>query len=183
MQVGLAGALETLCGQAYGAGQYQKFGLYIYSAIISLILVCFPVSLLWIFVEKLLILIGQDPLISHEAGKYSILLIPALFAFAILQSFIRYFQSQGLIFPMLVSSCAALGLHIPVCWVLVYKFELGSTGAAMSICLSYWLSVLFLGLYMKYSSNCEKTRVAFSIQLSSVREFICFAVPSAAMAW
>ncbi|KAF3444318.1 hypothetical protein FNV43_RR14008 [Rhamnella rubrinervis] len=179
--VGLAGALETLCGQAYGAGQYQKCGMFTNCAIISLILVCFPVSLLWIFVEKLLILIGQDPLISHEAGKYSILLIPALFANAILQSLIRYFQSQGLIFPMLVSSCATLCLHIPVCWVLVYKFELGSTGAAMSICLSFWLNVLFLGLYMMYSSNCEKTRVAFSIQVSGVREFICFAVPSAAM--
>ncbi|XP_048328790.2 protein DETOXIFICATION 3 isoform X1 [Ziziphus jujuba] len=180
--VGMAGALETLCGQAYGAGQYHKFGMYAYCAVISLMLVCLPISLLWVFIEDLLILIGQDPLISHQAGKYAILLIPALFAHSILQSLIRYFLSQGLILPMLISSCSTLCFHIPVCWVLVYKLELGSTGAAMSICLSYWLSVIFLSLYMKYSSKCNKTRVAFSTEVfSSIKEFICFAVPSAVM--
>ncbi|KAH7533918.1 hypothetical protein FEM48_Zijuj04G0182400 [Ziziphus jujuba var. spinosa] len=34
----MAGALETLCGQAYGAGQYEKLGMYTYSAMISLLL-------------------------------------------------------------------------------------------------------------------------------------------------
>lgn len=180
----MASALETLCGQAYGAGQYDKFGKYIYCATISLLLVCLPISILWIFVEKLLILIGQDPLVSHEAGKYSILLIPALFASAILQAMLRYFQCQGLIYPILISSCTTLCFHVPVCWAIVYKLELGSTGAALSICLSYWLSVILLGLYIKYSSNCEKTRVAFSMEVfSSIKEFLCFAVPSALMIW
>ncbi|XP_022141871.1 protein DETOXIFICATION 8-like isoform X5 [Momordica charantia] len=36
--LGMAGALETLCGQAYGAEQYQKLGVYTYSCMISLIL-------------------------------------------------------------------------------------------------------------------------------------------------
>ncbi|KAH7533919.1 hypothetical protein FEM48_Zijuj04G0182500 [Ziziphus jujuba var. spinosa] len=180
--IGMAGAMETLCGQAYGAGQYEKLGTYTYSAMISLLLVCLPVSLLWIFVEKLLVFIGQDPLISHEAGKYSILLIPALFASAILQSLLRYFQCQGLILPMLLSSVSTLCFHIPICWTLVHKLELGSTGAAISICIAYWLSVTFLALYMKYSSYCEKTLVAFSTDaFLRIKEFLCFAVPSALM--
>ncbi|KAG6737820.1 hypothetical protein POTOM_059350 [Populus tomentosa] len=37
-QFGLAGALEALCRQAYGAEQYQKLRTYTYCAIISLIL-------------------------------------------------------------------------------------------------------------------------------------------------
>lgn len=78
----MACALETLCGQAYGAEQYRKLGIYTYGAIISLLLVCVPIALLWIFMEKLLIIIGQDPLISQEAGKYSIGLIPTLFPYA-----------------------------------------------------------------------------------------------------
>ncbi|GKA73234.1 MATE efflux family protein [Tanacetum coccineum] len=63
----MASALETLCGQAYGAGQYAKLSTYTYGAIISLIMVCFPISILWIYIDKLLILLGQDPLISAEA--------------------------------------------------------------------------------------------------------------------
>ncbi|PON42143.1 Multi antimicrobial extrusion protein [Trema orientale] len=180
---GMAGALETLCGQAYGAEQYEKLGIYTYCSVVSLTLVCLPVSLLWIFVEKILEFIGQDPLISHEAGKYSILLIPALLAYAILQSLVRYFQTQGLTLPMLFSSCATLCFHIPVCWILVYKLELGTTGAALSIGFSYWLNVLFLVIYIKYSSACEKTRVSFSIDvLLRIREFFQLGVPSAVMA-
>ncbi|KAH7533917.1 hypothetical protein FEM48_Zijuj04G0182300 [Ziziphus jujuba var. spinosa] len=180
--LGMAGALETLCGQAYGANQYQKLGIYTYCASICLSLVCLPISILWMIMDKVLILVGQDPLISQEATKYASLLIPALFAYAIQQSLVCYFQSQGLTFPVLISSCTILCFHIPVCWALVYKLELGSRGAAMSIGLSYWLNVIFLVLYMKYSSDCEKTRVTFSIDvLLSIREFLSYAIPSGVM--
>lgn len=180
---GMAGALETLCGQAYGAEQYQKLGIYTYCAVLSLTLVCLPVSLLWIYVDKLLTLLGQDPSISFGAGKYSICLIPSLFGYAILQSLVRYFQSQGLILPMLYTSCITLCFHVPVCWVLIFKCELGITGAALSIGLSYWLNAIMLGFYMKYSSTCEKTRISFSKDVFlSIREFFCFAIPSAVMA-
>ena len=80
----MASALETLCGQAYGAQQYQKIGIQTYTAIFSLNLVCLPLSLLWMNMGKLLSLIGQDPLISHEAGKFTMWLVPALFAYATL---------------------------------------------------------------------------------------------------
>ncbi|KAL3637776.1 hypothetical protein CASFOL_018224 [Castilleja foliolosa] len=40
---GLAGALETLCGQAYGAKQYKKLGTFTNGSIIFLCLACLPV--------------------------------------------------------------------------------------------------------------------------------------------
>ncbi|XP_022879786.1 protein DETOXIFICATION 3-like [Olea europaea var. sylvestris] len=179
---GLASALETLCGQAYGAEQYQKLGIYTYSAILCLLIVCIPISLLWIFMDKLLILIGQDPLISVVARKYAIWLIPTLVPYAILQSLIRYLQTQSLILPMLYSSVAALVFHVPVCWALVFKTKLGNAGAALAIGLSYWINVILLVIYVKYSSKCKKTRFSFSnIVLPSMKEFFSFAVPSAVM--
>lgn len=53
---GMAGALETLCGQAYGAKQNQKVGTYTYCSLISLIPIFIPISILWIFMDKLLML-------------------------------------------------------------------------------------------------------------------------------
>ena len=88
MQFGMSGALETLCGQAFGAEQYQGHGTYTYGAIICLFIVCIPISLLWIFTDKLLILTGQDPAIATKAGKYLIWLIP------ILHSLVRFLQTQ-----------------------------------------------------------------------------------------
>ena len=152
----MASALETLCGQAYGAQQYQKIGIQTYNAIFSLILVCLPLSLIWIYMGKLLIFIGQDPLISREAGKFTIWLVPALFAYATLQPLVRYFQTQSLVKPMLISTCAILCFHIPLCWALVFKSGLENLGAALAICISYWLNVILLGLYMKYSLPAQK---------------------------
>ncbi|TQE01402.1 hypothetical protein C1H46_012983 [Malus baccata] len=181
---GLAGALETLCGQAYGAQQYQKLGIHTYTSILCLCLVCLPISLLWVFTDKLLNLIGQDPLISKVAHKYSVCLIPNLFSYAILQSLIRYFQTQSLILPMLYSSGATLCLHIPLCWAFTLKLNLGSVGAALAITFSYWFNVIVLGFYMKYSVACENTRArVLSVGvIRNVKEFFCFAIPSAAMA-
>ncbi|XP_035550746.1 protein DETOXIFICATION 2-like isoform X4 [Juglans regia] len=179
---GMAGALETLCGQAYGAEQYQKLGIYTHTAIISLVLICIPISLLWLFTDKLLILAGQDHSISLVARKYSVWLIPGLFSYGILQSIVRYLLTQSMILPMLFSSFATLCFHVPICWALVFRVKLGSIGAALAICLSSWFNVLLLGFYMKYSSACEKTRAELSKDVFlGMREFFRFAIPSAGM--
>ncbi|KAF3431963.1 hypothetical protein FNV43_RR26699 [Rhamnella rubrinervis] len=179
---GMASALETLCGQAYGAEEYYKVGLKTYTAIVSLIFVCFPISLLWTYFSKLLIFIGQDPLISQEAGKFIVCLIPALFAYAILQPLVRFFQTQSLVTPMLVSTCITLCIHVPLCWFMVFKSGLGNHGGALAIGISYWLNVVFLGLHMKFSSSCAKTRTPITMELfHGIGEFLRLAVPSALM--
>ncbi|KAM3284613.1 protein DETOXIFICATION 3 [Capsicum chacoense] len=181
--MGMASALETLCGQAYGAEQYRKLGIYTTGAIISLLLVCIPISILWLFVDKLLIFMHQDPLISAEAGKYSIWLLISLFPSAITQALVRYLLAQSLILPMVLSSAATLCFHVPICWLFVFKLDFGIGGAAFAIGLSCWFNVLLLGLYAKYSSSCEKTRICISREevFASIREFFPLAIPSACM--
>ena len=180
----MAGALETLCGQTFGAEQFHKLGNYTFCAIISLILVCFPISLLWVFMDKVLVLLGQDHAISLLAGKYCVWLIPSLFGYAVLQALVRYFQTQTLIFPMVVTSIIVLVLHIPICWVLVFELGLGQNGAALSIGISYWLSVILFGIYIKYSTACEKTKIVLGTNaLRSIKEFFQLAIPSALMVW
>ncbi|XP_038891878.1 protein DETOXIFICATION 12-like [Benincasa hispida] len=180
--IGMGSALETLCGQAYGAGQYKKFGSHIYTAMVCLLVVCLPITLLWINMGKLLVLIGQDPLISREAGKFMIWLIPGLIAFAFLQPLMRYFQMQVLVIPMLVISWITFCLHIPLCWILVYKTGLHNLGGALAMSISYWLNVILMALYMKFSPKCEKTRSAISMELfKGIGVFLHFAIPSAVM--
>ncbi|KAF9673954.1 hypothetical protein SADUNF_Sadunf10G0077400 [Salix dunnii] len=182
LMMGMASALETLCGQAYGAKQYKKLGTQTYTAIFCLNLVCIPLSVIWIYMGKILHFTGQDPAISHEAGKFTVWLVPALFAYATLQPLVRYFQTQSFIMPMLISSCATLCFHIPLCWALVYKSGLKNVGAAVAMGISYWLNAIFLGLYIKHSSSCAKTRAPISKELFyGIGEFFRFAIPSAVM--
>lgn len=180
----MASALETISGQAFGAQQYKKLGTQTYTAIVSLIIVCIPLSVLWIYVEVILKSLGQDPQISREAGRFAMWLIPALFGSAILQPLIRYYQMQSLTFPMLVSSCITLCFHIPLCWALVYKSGLGNIGGAVAMDVSMWLNVAMLGLYMKYSPHCRKTRAPISMKIfEGMKEFFRYAIPSALMIW
>ena len=180
----MAGGLETLCGQAFGAEQYEKFGLYTYTAIISLSLVSIPITVLWVFMDKILILVHQDPIISLQARKYALWLIPALFGSAILKPLTRFFQTQSLIFPMILSSAVVLCFHIVACWILVFKLELGHVGAAIAFSFCVWLNVMILLSFVRFSSACDKTRIPFSNKvLLSVGEYFRFGVPSAVMVW
>ncbi|XP_031265271.1 protein DETOXIFICATION 14-like [Pistacia vera] len=178
---GMSTAMETLCGQLFNQSEKRKIQT-LYTDMFSLILVCFPVSLLWINMGKLLILMGQDPLISTESGKFTVWLVPALFGYAALQPLVRYFQVQSLITPLLMSSCVTICFHIFISWALILEFELNNIGAALAIGMSFWLNVLLLGLYMMYSSSCEKTRVPVSMELfRGLGEFFRLAIPSAFM--
>ncbi|KAL8232148.1 hypothetical protein R6Q57_001926 [Mikania cordata] len=73
-------------------------------------------AIFWGYTGSLLILRGQNPLISHEAGNFITCLILGLFASAIIQPLVRYFQMQSMLLPMLGSSTVALCIHIPLCW-------------------------------------------------------------------
>lgn len=180
--IGLASALETLCGQAYGAKQYHKLGLDTYRAVVTLLVVCIPLSLLWVFMDKILVLIGQDPLISQGAGRYMIWMIPGLFANAVIQPLTKFLQTQSLIYPLLLSSVATAAIHIPLCYVMVFKTGLGYTGAALTISISYWLNVAMLVGYIVFSSSCKETRARPTIEVfRGVDAFLRLALPSALM--
>ncbi|XP_023732113.1 protein DETOXIFICATION 14 [Lactuca sativa] len=179
---GLVGGLETLCGQAFGAKQHHKIGIYTCSAIISLLLVCIPISISWIFLDKFLILIHQDPEISHEARKYSIYLIPALFFGAIVKPLVRSLQTQSLTLPLLVSSAVVLCFHVPLCWALVFKSKMGGVGAALAFSVSNLFYLILIVFYLKFSSMCKNTSVTISMDaVLGIKEFFRFAIPSAVM--
>ncbi|XP_058740030.1 protein DETOXIFICATION 14-like [Vicia villosa] len=179
---GMAGGVETLCGQAFGAGQFENLGIYTYTAVLSLAMVCAPITIVWIFLDKILIHIGQDAAISIEARTYALWLIPALFGSAILKPLTRFFQTQSIISPMIISSLIVLCFHGITSWVLVFKLALGSVGTAIAFSLGTWLNVVILLCFVKFSSACEKTRVPFSKKaFLGFREFFGLAVPSAAM--
>ncbi|XP_073220769.1 protein DETOXIFICATION 16-like isoform X2 [Cicer arietinum] len=182
--VGMASALDTLCGQSYGAKQYQMLGIHMQRAMFILMIVAIPLSIIWANTKSILIFLGQDPEISTEAGNYAKLMVPCLFAYGLLQCLNRFLQTQNIVFPMMFSSCATTLLHLPVCWFLVYKSGLGSRGAAVANSISYWLNVTILSLYVKFSPSCKKTWTGFSkeaLAWNNIPIFMRLAIPSAVM--
>uniref|UniRef100_A0A2C9UKT8 Polysaccharide biosynthesis protein C-terminal domain-containing protein n=1 Tax=Manihot esculenta TaxID=3983 RepID=A0A2C9UKT8_MANES len=178
----MGSALETLCGQAYGAKQYHMLGIHTQRAMLTLLALSIPLAIIWFYTSTILIFVGQDHEISTGAGIFNRWMIPSLFAFALLQCLNRFLQTQNNVFPMMVSSGITASLHILICWVLVFKSGLGSKGAAMAITISYWINVFLLALYIKFSPACMKTWTGFSREaLHDILSFVKLAVPSAIM--
>ncbi|GMH21389.1 hypothetical protein Nepgr_023231 [Nepenthes gracilis] len=180
--MGMASALDTLCGQTFGAKQYHMLGIHMQRAMLILLFVSLPLAVIWANTRSILVAFGQHHQIAEEAGLYARHMIPSLFAYGLLNCLIKFLQTQNIVIPMMISSGITTLLHILVCWTLVFKAGLGSRGAALANGLSYWINVLLLALYVKFSSSCAKTWTGFSKEaLHSIPNFLRLAVPSACM--
>ncbi|XP_048543745.1 protein DETOXIFICATION 16-like [Triticum urartu] len=179
---GMASALDTLCGQAFGARQYHLLGVYKQRAMLVLTLACVPIALVWANTAWFLLLLGQDPAIAAEAGAYARWLIPALVPCVPLTCHIRFLQTQSIVLPVMASSTVTSLSHVAVCWVLVHKAGMGSKGAALATAVSYSTNLAILSLYTRLSGACKRTWTGFSMQaFKELRQFADLAVPSAMM--
>ncbi|CAI9098556.1 OLC1v1035225C1 [Oldenlandia corymbosa var. corymbosa] len=179
---GMGTALDTFCGQSYGAKQYHMLGVHMQGAMLVLLLVSFPLAFIWANAGSILLFVGQDPEISAEAGVYARHMIPSVFAFALLQCHMRFLQSQNNVIPMMLCSCFTTILHVFNCWFFVVKSGLGSRGAAVANDISYWINVLLLAAYVRFSPTCKKTWNGFSRDsLKGVPRFLKLAIPSGVM--
>ncbi|KAL9334915.1 hypothetical protein Peur_072096 [Populus x canadensis] len=182
ISLGMASALDTFCGQAFGARQFHMLSIHMQRAMVVLLLVSIPLAIIWANTRAILIACGQQKDIAEEAGLYARFMIPSLFAYGLLQCLVKFLQTQNIVFPMMLCAGITTLLHILVCWVLVFKSGLGYIGAALASSFSYWINVLLLVLYVKFSSSCSKTWTGFSKEaFHDIVNFMRLAIPSAVM--
>ena len=180
----MASALDTLCGQAFGARQYHLLGVYKQRAMLVLGLTCVPVVAVWANTTQILIFLGQEPSISAEAGAYARWLVPALVMYVPLVCHVRFLQTQSIVVPVMACSAVTALAHVLVCWALVYKAGMGSKGAALSSAISYATNLAMLSLYTRLSGACSRTWTGYSMEaFKELRQFAVLAFPSAMMVW
>ncbi|EYU26372.1 hypothetical protein ABFS82_08G186900 [Erythranthe guttata] len=182
LMVGLSGALETLCGQGFGAKMYGKLGVYLQASCIITVIFTIAVSILWWFSDYVLTLLHQDPQIAELAGLYLKYLIPGLFAYGFLQNILRFLQTQCVVLPLVVCSLVPLVLHVGIAYSLVHWTPLGYRGAPLAASISLWISVLILGLYVVKAKKFEETWEGFTSEsFGHIFTNLKLALPSAAM--
>ncbi|KAM1719553.1 hypothetical protein ACFX12_021343 [Malus domestica] len=158
---GMGSALETLCGQAFGAGQLDMLGIYMQRSWVILNATAVLLSFLYIFAEQLLKMIGQPDDISKAAGQFAIWMIPQLFAYAMNFPLAKFLQSQSKIMVMAAISAVALVLHTLFSWLLTLKLGWGLVGAAVVLNTSWWFIVLAQLVYI-FSGTCGRAWAGFS---------------------
>ncbi|CAH2059434.1 unnamed protein product [Thlaspi arvense] len=180
--MGTASAMDTVCGQSYGAKMYGMLGIQMQRAMLVLTLYSVPLSIIWANTEHLLIFFGQDKSIAHLSGSYARFMIPSILAYGLLQCLNRFLQAQNNVLPVVFCSGFVTCLHVILCWVLVLKSGLGFKGAAVANAISYWLNVILLSCYVKFSPSCSLTWTGLSKEaLRDIIPFMKLAIPSALM--
>lgn len=184
IQVGLSGALETLCGQGFGAKLYRLLGVYLQSSIIISFFFSLIVSALWLYSESMLALLHQKPEIANMAGLYLVYLIPGLFAYGFLQCLLRFLQTQTVVMPLVICSLVPLAMHVGLAYFLVYHTCLGFKGAPIGASISLWVSLIMLAIYVKCSNKFQQTWQGLSLDaFTYVLPSLRLAIPSAIMVW
>lgn len=180
--IGLSGALETLCGQGFGAQLYSMLGIYLQSSCIISTFFSILIAILWWYTEPILIFLHQSSSISKEAALYMKYSIPTIFAYGFLQNILRFLQTQSLVLPLVVCSLVPLALHVGIAYVLVHLTGLGYKGAPLAASVSLWISVLMLALYVKCAKEFRHTWRGFSSEsFNHLFTNLKLALPSAAM--
>ncbi|KAJ0970278.1 hypothetical protein J5N97_023155 [Dioscorea zingiberensis] len=147
--LGLGSALETLCGQAFGAGQIGMLGIYIQRTWIILVISSIIVSPVYIFATTIFSLLGQQPDIAALAGWFELLILPHIFALAISYPCQKFLLTQSKVMPLACIGCIGFVLHVILLWLFIPVLGWGLTGAAAAFDVSSWAIALFQVIYIK----------------------------------
>ncbi|KAM5588682.1 hypothetical protein ABKV19_006911 [Rosa sericea] len=182
LMLGMGSAVETLCGQAYGAHKYDMLGIYLQRSTILLMATGIPVMFIYIFSKPILIALGESATIASAAAIFVYGLIPQIFAYACNFPIQKFLQSQSIVFPSAYISAAALVVHVVLSWVVIYKLGWGLLGASLMLSFSWWIIVVAQFVYILLSPRCKRTWTGFSMQaFSGLWSFLKLSVASAVM--
>ncbi|XP_025012201.2 protein DETOXIFICATION 27 isoform X2 [Ricinus communis] len=178
--LGMASALETLCGQAFGAKRYHMLGIYMQRSWIVLFLCSFLLLPVYVCASPILKLLGQPEDVAEGSGIVAIWLLPLHFSFAFLFPLQRFLQSQLKNQIIAWVALVALGISVFTSWLFIYTLDFGVVGAAIALDVSWWFMVFSLFVYVRF--GCPLTWTGFSMQaFSGLWEFLQLSVASGVM--
>uniref|UniRef100_A0A804MRE8 Protein DETOXIFICATION n=1 Tax=Zea mays TaxID=4577 RepID=A0A804MRE8_MAIZE len=162
IMLGMGSAVETLCGQAYGAEKYEMLGVYLQRSTVLLTATGVPLAAVYALSEPLLLLLGQSPEIAGAAAEFAYGLVPQIFAYAANFPIQKFLQAQSIVAPSAYILAASFALHVPLSWLAVYGLGLGLLGASLTLSLTWWVLVLGQFAYIVWSPRCRATWTGFT---------------------
>ncbi|CAL1394252.1 unnamed protein product [Linum trigynum] len=164
IMLGMASAVQTVCGQAYGAKRYSAMGIICQRAVLLHLGAAILLSFLYWFAGPVLRAMGQSDSISEQGQVFARGLIPQLYAFAVSCPLQRFLQAQNIVNPLAFMSVGVFLLHTLLTWVAVDVAGWGLLGAALTLSFSWWVLALLNAVYVAFSPRCKETWTGLSIR-------------------
>ena len=180
----MASAVQTVCGQAYGAKKYAAMGIICQRAIVLHLGAAVLLTFLYCYSDAVLQAIGQSKSIAEQAQVFARGLIPQLYAFALSCPMQRFLQAQNIVNPLAFMSVGVFLLHILFTWLIIDVMGYGLLGASLTLSLSWWLLVILNGLYIVLSPSCNETWTGLSFKaFKGIWPYFKLTAASAVMLW
>lgn len=180
----MASAVQTVCGQAYGAKKYNAMGIICQKAMILHLGAAVLISFLYWFSGPFLRAIGQEDSIAEQGQIFARGLLPQLYAFALNCPLQRFLQAQNIVNPLAYIAVGVFLLHLLLTWLVVMVVKWGLLGAALTLSFSWWLLAVLTGLYIVLSPSCKDTWTGFSSRaFVGLWSYLKLTVASAFMLW
>ncbi|VVB14962.1 unnamed protein product [Arabis nemorensis] len=161
VMAGMSSATETLCGQAYGAQQYDMMGIYLQrSWLIDMVVATLFVPFI-VFAGPILRLLGQNIEITKTVDEIYPWVIPYLYSLVFTMTMQMYLQAQMKNAIIGVLSTLALVLDIAVTWLCVSVMGMGIHGALLGLNVSSWTVAIAEFVYV-FGGWCPHSWTGFS---------------------
>lgn len=154
---GLATCLDTLCPQAYGAGNFRMVGLYFQKCVLMILLCFAPIGFFWIVSSRLLIYVIPDRNLAVLAGEYLGLVVWGAPGYILFECGKRFVQAQGIFHASTMVLLIASPVNVFLNYFLVWNetINLGYHGAAIAVACTDWLMAILLFLYVFFIDGRE----------------------------
>ncbi|XP_050244983.1 protein DETOXIFICATION 21-like isoform X2 [Quercus robur] len=159
--LGMASALETLCGQAYGAKQNHMLGVYLQRSWIVLFFSSIFILPVYIFTTPILNILGQDERIAEVGGYIAHWLIGVMLSFIVCFTCQVFLQSQSKNMIIAYLAAFSIAIHLLLSWLLTVKYKFGLPGALSSTLLAFWIPNIGQLMFVM-CGGCRETWKGFS---------------------
>lgn len=151
---GCATALDTLCPQAYGRGDFKAVGMHFMRCTIFLMLLVVPISLVWILGAPVILswIVEDDQVLIELACGYLKILIVGLPGFILFETLKKFLQAQNIFHASTYVILVAAPFNALLNYYLVWSpySTLGFYGAPTAMVITNHLMAILLLAYTMF---------------------------------
>jgi MATE family, multidrug efflux pump len=118
--MGIVMGIDPIVAQAHGSKDSHRISLALQQGLIIAGVASVPVALCWIFTEKGLLLLQQNPVHAHLAQQFALVQIPSIPVFYVYSVLRQYLQGRGIVRPAMWMAIMANGVNVLLNWVFIY---------------------------------------------------------------
>ena len=157
--IGMNNALNTLSPLAAGAKDLKLGLTYLRRGQVVLTICFIPVLGLMLCSEQILIMIGQDPVVSRYAHEYNLAFLPAVYLFGIRDTTRRFLASVNQNQVSTILTLLGLLLQVVSVYYFLEVLKLDLVGIGLACCVTNGFLAISLEVYARFF--CQELRSAF----------------------